>query len=101
MSSRRSRSGGMLDRDAFDAKVEVLAKMFFGDHLIERLVGGADEPDIDIKRLIGAEANDLAVFQDAKQLGLHRLRHVADLVHEKRAMIRMFKAAFAVGVRRR
>ena len=50
-----------------------------------------------LDRLVGAEAHDLAVLQHAQELGLHRLRHVADLVQEERAAVGVLEAALAVG----
>ena len=46
-----------------------------------------------LMRLVAADALDLALLQDAQQLGLHGQRHVADLVEEERAAARALELA--------
>ena len=48
-------------------------------------------------RLARAHRHDLAVFEHAKQLGLERRRHVADLVEEERAAVGQLEPSLAVG----
>ena len=55
--------------------------------MIEILVGGADDADVDLDRLMTADALDHLVLQEAQQLDLHRQRHVADFVEEEGAAI--------------
>ena len=43
--------------------------------------------------LLAAEARNGALLQHAKQLDLHRQRHVADLVEEQRAAVRLLEQA--------
>ena len=49
-----------------------------------------------IDRLVLAHAANLAAFQHAQQLGLHRLGQLADLVEEDRAAVGDFEQADAV-----
>jgi len=87
------------DVGAFDAEVEVLSEAAGGDFVFEVFVGGADEADVDLARFIGADADDLAVFEDAEELGLHGEWHVAEFVEEERAAVGVFEDAlsFAIG----
>ncbi|MCY1355441.1 hypothetical protein D9M69_418610 [compost metagenome] len=67
--------------------VEVGAKAP-GAHLFPQPpVGRGDHPHVDVARLVGAQALDLAVLQSAQQLGLDRQRQLADLVEEQRAAV--------------
>ena len=47
MSSRRSRSGGELDRDHVEPVVEILAEAALGDRALEVAVGGGDDAHVD------------------------------------------------------
>ncbi len=89
------------DGHALDAEIKILAELFFGDHFLERAVGGADQADIDLDGIVGAQADDFAIFQDAQQLGLHGGGHVADFVHEEGAAVGVLEAPFALGAARR
>src|SRR5690606_36352437 len=73
------------ERDDIEAIEEVLAEGAVGDALLEVLVGGGDDADIDDAAFVGAERTDLALLDGAQKLGLERGRHVADLVEEERA----------------
>ena len=46
MSSRRSRSGGDVDREDVDAVEEILAERARGHHRLQVLVGRGDQPDV-------------------------------------------------------
>ncbi len=59
----------------------------------------ADDADIHADRFVGSDADDLAVFQNAKQLCLHCQRHVADFIEEQRPAVCMFESAEPVGSR--
>ena len=49
-----------------------------------------------IDRLVLADAANLAAFQHAQQLGLHRLGQLADFVEEDRAAVGHFEQADAM-----
>ena len=48
-------------------------------------VGRRDDPDVRVADARAAEALELALLEHAEQLGLHRRRHLADLVEEQHA----------------
>src|SRR5438093_570007 len=50
-------------------------------------VGGRDDAHVDADRLGAAHAQELAVLEDAQQLGLRPWTHLADLVQEERALV--------------
>ena len=70
MSERRSRSGGMHDRNDLQAIEEVLAEAPGLDLGGEVLVGGRDHADVDLDGAVGADGPDLAFLQHAQQLHL-------------------------------
>ena len=70
-----------------DAVIEVGAKFVLGDRIFEVPVGRRHQPDIDLDGLVAADALELALLQDAQQLGLERRRDLADLVEEQRAAV--------------
>ena len=72
---------------------QVLAERARGDQLIELPIRRRDDADADADRLLAADALELAVLQDAQQLGLRRLVQVADLVEEDRAAVGQLEAA--------
>src|SRR4029077_6982429 len=47
--------------------------------------------NIDAHRLLPAHAFDLALFQNAKKLGLHVQRHIANLIEEKGSVFRLLE----------
>src|SRR4051812_4381559 len=73
------------ERDAPDAEEEVLPERLQLYFLAEVAVRREDEAHVDGPRLQAADAQDLAVLDDAQQLRLHRERHFADLVEENGA----------------
>ena len=101
MSTGRSRSDGQPDRERVDAVVEVLAEPAVADELVERPVGGRDQAEVHLDRLLAAEALEAPVFEHAQQLGLRDEREVADLVEEQRAAIGQLHAAGLAIARRR
>ena len=60
-------------------------------------VGGGDDPDVDLDGGVGANPLELALLEDAQQLGLGAQRHLADLVEEDGALVGAFEAALAHG----
>ena len=73
---------GHADRHDAQAIEEILAELAVGDQLVETAVGRRDDADRDANRLLAADALQLAVLQDAQQLGLRRLVQVADFVEK-------------------
>ena len=61
-----------LDRDAVEAEVEILAEGAFGDHRAKIAVRRRDEAHVDLARLRGVDANDLAALEHAEELRLGR-----------------------------
>ena len=89
---RRSRTssgllaeGRQVDGDDLQPVVEVLAEAAPLDLVVEVLVRGADEADVDGARARLADPADLLLLEDAEELGLEGERQVADLVEEERA----------------
>ena len=56
-------------------------------------VGGGDDADVHLDRLVVADALELALLQHAQQLHLQRHAHRAHFVEEERAAMRLFEPA--------
>ena len=63
------------------------------DELVEPPVRGRDHAHADANRLLAADALQLAVLQDAQQLGLRRFVQVADFVEKDRAAVGQLEPA--------
>ena len=87
MSSRRSASGGQLQRHDVEPVVEVLAELARRLLRVEVAMRRRDHAHVDRNRLRRAHRPHLAFLQHAQQLHLQRQRHVADLVEEQRAAV--------------
>ena len=84
-----------------DPVVEILAEVP-GRHLfLEIAMRGDDHANIHAHRRAAADALDLALFENAQQLGLHDRRHVADLVEKQRAAMGLLELAGVPQLRRR
>src|SRR5216110_2346047 len=68
-----------------EAVVEVGAERALLQAERQVAVGGRDDAHVDVDRLGAAHAQELAVLEDAQQLGLRPWTHLADLVQEERA----------------
>src|SRR5260370_23797930 len=66
---------------------EILAESSAGNFLLEILVGGRDNANIDAQGLIGADALKTLLFQDAQNCRLRAQTHVANFVEEQRAAV--------------
>src|SRR5206468_2029277 len=64
-----------------------------GDHSIEILMGGANDPSVDRDRGAAANPLDHSLLEEAQQLDLERQRDVADLVEEQRPALRQLDLA--------
>ena len=76
---------GKRHRDHVEPEEEVLAEAPEGDLVLEVLVGGGDDPDVQADGPCAAHAQDAAFLDDVQQLDLHARGHLADLVEEDRA----------------
>src|SRR5216110_2476004 len=71
------------DRDDVQPVVQVLAeapRLHLG---LEVLVGGREDAHVDLQGAVAADPLELALLQDAQDLGLRLRPHVADLVEEE------------------
>src|SRR2546430_9476879 len=64
-------------------------------------MGRRQHPDVERDLLVAADALDDPLLQDAEQLRLQRIRHVANLVEEERAAVGELELAGAIGLRDR
>jgi hypothetical protein len=96
-SSRRSRRGGRMEAGHVEAVVEVLPEALVGDGGAELLVGGGDDADVDLGGAVLAQAADLALLDDAEQLGLEGDRGLGDLVEEEGPAVGLLEEAPAGG----
>ena len=87
--------GGHVDVEDVEAVVEIVAQLAAGDGFFGNLVGGGQDADIDGGFGLAAEAAQLAVFEDAEQLGLGADRHLADFVEQEGAAFGQLEAAGA------
>ena len=56
-------------------------------HRLEIAVGGGDDAHVDFDGAVAAQLGELAVLQHVQDLGLQRLRHLADFVEHDRAVL--------------
>ena len=82
-----------LDRDDVESVEEILLELPVRDQLPQVAVGGGDHPDVDLFGALGAERLELALLQDAQQLGLQGRAHRADFVEENRAAVGQLELA--------
>ena len=83
---------GDLDRDHVEAVVEVLTEAPLRDQRGEVAVGRRDHAHVDLDRLLAADALERLFLQRAQHLRLRAHAHVADLVEEQGAAIRLLEA---------
>jgi GNAT superfamily N-acetyltransferase len=72
---------------------EILAEPALGDQRVEAAIGRRHDSHRHADGLLAADALELAVLQDAQQLGLGGLVQVADLVEEDRAAVGQLELA--------
>src|SRR5947207_619951 len=60
-------------------------------------VGGGDDPDVDRQRRAATDALNLALLEDAEELGLGLHGHLADLIQEKAPAVGQLEAAAPPG----
>ena len=96
MSSRRSRRGGNGDGEDVEAVIEVRAELLLGGEGAQVAIGGGDQAEFRGQGARVAEALELAVLEDAQELGLELERQVGDFIEEQRAFVSQLDAAQAL-----
>src|SRR5262249_40933507 len=82
---------GASDRKYVEAEEKVLAETPPGHLALEVFVGGGEDAYVDVDDVLAAHAAHFARLQGAQHLGLRRQIHVADLVEEQRAAVRLLE----------
>src|SRR5262245_15945887 len=82
------------DRDHVNAVEQIVTELPLSHLLFEILVGCNDYAHIDFNGNFTADRVKLTFLQDAQKLGLRGTRHVADLVQEKSATVRLGEKPF-------
>ena len=93
ISPARSRSRRQADGEHVDAVVQILAEPALGDQRRQVTIGGGNDPHVEGNLVLPAHAADAARLQRTQQAGLRVCRHVADLVEEQRAAMRLLELA--------
>ena len=75
------------NRNDVQPEVQILAELTAIDRFLEVLVGGGNHPHIHFDGSRRPEPLDFLFLQDAQDLGLGLLAHVADFVEEDRSAI--------------
>src|SRR5262245_33773706 len=86
-------------RNDVEPEEQVLAEQPLLDQNAQVLVGGRDDANIGLDRGAPADRGVFALLQYAQQSRLRLHRHVADLVEEQRAALRLLEAPGAARVR--
>ena len=89
----RGAQAGHLDRDDVQPPEEIGAEAPVRDLALEVAVGRGQDAHVDLVRRLLADGVELAVLDEAQQLGLHAELHLADLVEEDRAAVGLREAA--------
>src|SRR5260370_26148508 len=85
--------------DGIEAEEQILAETSGGGFGGDVDIGGGDDADVDAAGAGGADALELAGFQNAQELGLEFQGHVGDFVEEEWSVVGEFEAADAVDAR--
>ena len=80
-----------------EAVIEIAAEGALDDELGEITIGGGDDADVDALRLIAAEALELLLLKNAKELGLKLEREIGDFIKKERAAVGEFKTSDFLG----
>ena len=91
MSDPRSRRGGDPDGENVQAIVEILPKAALLHQVLQVLVGGGEDPDVDPDGVRAADPLKFALLQDAQQSHLGARRDLPDLVQEQGSAVRDFE----------
>ena len=95
MSCRPLAQRRQLQGEHVQAEQQVVAEAALGHRALEVAVARGDQADVDLDRLAAADAVDLALLDRAQQLGLQARVHLADLVEQQRAAVRLLELADA------
>ena len=101
MSSTRSRRPGRASGRRSRRKNRSSRNAPLSTRLAEILVRRGEDAHVDVDHVLAADARDLAGLQRAQHLGLRGEVHVADLVEEERAAVRLLEEAAALAPARR
>src|SRR5690606_40028757 len=85
--------GWQADSEAVDAVIEVLAKLAARDRIAQHAMRRAHQRDVDRDGLDRTHRRHAALLQHAQEARLHAQRHIADLVEEERAAVRLLDLA--------
>ncbi len=78
--------GRRRDRHDVEPEVEILAELALLDLAAQILAGRRDDAQVDLDRLVAADAAELALLEHAQELGLEIERQLAELVEEHGAV---------------
>src|SRR5262249_46900563 len=81
-----------------EAGIQVFAKAFVADVLLQVLIRGGDDADIDADFLRRPDRQERMAFENAEQLGLTRRGEFADFIQEERAQIGLLEEADVIAV---
>src|SRR4029079_8457185 len=85
--------GRQLERHAVQSKVQVLAKASARRGLLQVLVGGGDDPHVELYRAGAPDSVEFADLNGPQHLHLDRRRQVADLVEKEHPAVRQLEQA--------
>ena len=91
--------GRQVELDRVDPKEEIFTKTCLRDFLVQLCVRRRDHANVDVARLGGSDALDVARLQNAEQLRLERERHIPDLVEKDGSRVRQLEPADAIHLR--
>ncbi len=66
---------------------QILAEPSLGDQTLQIAVRGGDHANVDLDLSLAAQRPDLLVFQDAQELDLESVRHLAHFIEKERASV--------------
>src|SRR5262245_13887916 len=75
------------DRYAVQAEVQILAEQAGAHAFFQVAMAGADQLEVDFDRLFSSERDHPPRIENPQEARLQRMRHVADLVEEQRALV--------------
>ena len=71
--------------------VQILAKLTLAHQFVQIAMRGHDHTHVDGNRPVTTDPLHFLLLQNAQQFGLHQRRHVADLIQEQRAAVRLLE----------
>ncbi len=82
-----------MNRQNIEPVIQVGPKPSLFDHLLQILICGGDDPDVDRDYLVAPYAHDLPLLQHPQQPILDRSACVPDFIEKNRPFVRQFKPA--------